>query len=106
VAEPIYVSETVARTMNATFRRLDLEACGPGIMRSDRVVVKVWVGGEKIKGWRLLVEMDVRLGGLQCLGKNVRFADMHGNFETLIIHPCASSTLWKSLCTKMLFSST
>lgn len=70
MAEPIYVSETVEKTMNATFHRMDLDACGPGIMRCERVVVKVWVRREQTK-WRVLLEMDVGLGNLQYLGKSV-----------------------------------
>ena len=70
--DPIYVSETVERTMNPTFRHVDFSDCGPGVTRLDKVLVKVWVHGARIEKWRLLVEVDVDLRGLQYLGRSVR----------------------------------
>lgn len=75
--EPIYISETVEKTMNPTFRNINLSACGPGITRLDHVVVKVWIratkDGEKSGRWRQLSEIEVGLRDLQFLGKNVNF---------------------------------
>ena len=59
--EPVYVSETVEKTMNPTFRHVDFSACGPGIIRSERVEVKVWVRrvGKGEGGWNMaLMTMD------------------------------------------------
>ena len=73
--EPIYISEIVERTMNPTFRHIDFSACGPGITRLDRVVVKVWVRPAKEKEkpgrWGHLMDSEVELKDLQYLGKNV-----------------------------------
>lgn len=64
------MSETVEKTMNATFRRIDFEACGPAIMRCEKVVVKVWVRKEQ-GNWRDLLDMDVDMKVLNYLGKSV-----------------------------------
>jgi UV radiation resistance-associated gene protein len=69
--DPIYVSEMVDKTMNPTFRHIDFEACGPGIMRSEEIVVKMWVRSVKTAGWKQLLALDAHLGGLQYLGKSV-----------------------------------
>ena len=71
--EPIYVSETVAKTMNPTFRHIDFTACGPGITRLDKVSVKVWVKSVKMADWRQLMELELDLRSLQYLGKSVSF---------------------------------
>lgn len=75
IAEPIYVSEIAEKTMNPSFRRVDLSLCGPGVTRSDDVVVRVWtrrLRSEKSGGWRLLMETEVHMPSLQYLGKSVR----------------------------------
>jgi UV radiation resistance-associated gene protein len=69
--DPIYVSEMVDKTMNPTFRHIDFEACGPGIMRSEDIVVKVWVRSLKMAGWKQLLSLDAHLRDLQYLGKSV-----------------------------------
>ncbi|KAK5167600.1 uncharacterized protein LTR77_007299 [Saxophila tyrrhenica] len=86
VEEPIYVSETVAKTMNATFRHLDLETCGPGVLRSQRLVVKVWVRSKKANGWKQLLDLDVHLEGLQYLGKNLDALDNPLPQNALLFH--------------------
>lgn len=61
--------------MNPSFRRVDLSLCGPGVTRSDNMVVRVWtrrLRGEKSGGWRLLLETEVHMPSLQYLGKSVR----------------------------------
>jgi hypothetical protein len=75
--DPIYVSETVEKTMNPTFRRIDFEACGPGIMRSKRLMLRAWVKSMRMQGWRQLLEFDVELGGLQYLGKSACLSSVH-----------------------------
>ena len=79
--EPIYISETVERTMNPTFRHVDFSACGAAVTRLGHVIVRVWVRGVVIgkrdeshhpRRWRLFMEMEVALTNLQFLGKSVR----------------------------------
>ena len=70
--EPIYVSETVEKTMNPTFRHVDLSACGPGITRLESVTVRVWVKSAKTAStWKSLLELELDLRSLQFLGKSV-----------------------------------
>ncbi|KAK3697858.1 hypothetical protein LTR37_017249 [Vermiconidia calcicola] len=89
IEEPIYISETVERTMNPTFRHIDFSSCGPGIMRLERVVVRVWVRSVKMGApWRQLLELDVDLlGGLQWVGKSLdTLTHPLQNPNTLLFH--------------------
>lgn len=71
--EPIYISETVKKAMNPTFRHIDLSACSPGVTRVDRVIVRVWVKKAMAESqWKLLLELETALHRLQYLGKGVR----------------------------------
>nr|POE98922.1 uv radiation resistance-associated gene protein [Quercus suber] len=72
-AEPIYVSETVERTMNPTFRHVDLSACGPGITRLDRLTLRVWINGVRFAKWRQLLELSIDLPRLHYLAKSVSY---------------------------------
>ena len=75
--EPIYVSETVEKTMNPTFRHVDLSACGPGVTRLGRVEVRVWVRSVRKGGeWRQLLDLELDLRTVQYLGKSVRSGSM------------------------------
>ncbi|KAK3070928.1 hypothetical protein LTR53_009581 [Teratosphaeriaceae sp. CCFEE 6253] len=69
--EPVYVSETVERTMNPTFRHIDWSACGPGVTRSSHLSLRLWVKSAKLQSWRQLMEMKLSLTGLQYLGKSL-----------------------------------
>jgi UV radiation resistance-associated gene protein len=71
VLDPIYISETVDRTMNPTWRHVDISDCGPGVTRLDELIVKVWVRGARMEKWRLLLEVEVDLNGMHFLGKSV-----------------------------------
>ena len=70
--EPVYVSETIERTMNPTFRHVDWSHCGPEVTRLDQVTVHVWVKGGKVDEWRQLLQLELQLTGLQYAGKSVR----------------------------------
>jgi len=71
VAEPIYVSETVDRTMNPTFRQIDNSACGPAITRLNHLILKVWIKSAKMEQWRQHLEMSLSMRNLQYLGKSL-----------------------------------
>lgn len=73
IAEPIYVSEVLERTMNPSFRFFDLNTYGPWITRRDQLTVKYWAQTRKSTGFFLLVELDAHLRSLQFIGKTVSF---------------------------------
>lgn len=66
------MSETVDKTMNPTFRHVDLSACGPGITRLEKVAVRVWFKSVKVERWKQLLDLELDLMNLQYLGKTVR----------------------------------
>lgn len=70
--EPVYVSETVERTMNPTFRHVDWSACGPGITRMEHLTLRFWARSKKFGQWRQLLELALDLRSLQYLGRSVR----------------------------------
>jgi hypothetical protein len=69
--DPVYVSEEVPKAMNPNFRFFDLDSCGPGITRLDRLTVKVWARNGSTKGWQYLIELTVHLRALQFIGKTL-----------------------------------
>lgn len=72
VEDPIYVSETVYKTMNPTFQHTSLEECGgPGVARLDTVTVKLWVRTTAQKKFHVLLEMTLNLRSLQFIGKDL-----------------------------------
>ncbi|KAK0264158.1 hypothetical protein B0A54_12698 [Friedmanniomyces endolithicus] len=71
VHEPVYISETVERTMNPTFRHIDWSACGPGVTRLDHLTLRFWVKSAKVPSWRQLLEIQLSLISLQHLGKSL-----------------------------------
>lgn len=70
--EPVYVSETIERTMNPTFRHVDWSSCGPGVTRLESFTLRVWARGGKVDAWRQLLELRLDLRSLQFLGRDVR----------------------------------
>ncbi|SMR47365.1 unnamed protein product [Zymoseptoria tritici ST99CH_3D1] len=86
IAEPVYVSETVEKTMNPTFRSIDWSLCGPAITRSHRLVLRLWVQGSKADDWLQLVQLAIELGGLQYLGKNLDHVDRSLPRNSIILH--------------------
>ncbi|OCL04285.1 UV radiation resistance-associated gene protein [Glonium stellatum] len=67
--EPIYISEVVEKAMNPNFRFFNLNPCGPGVTRLDKLTVKVWARNEYLKDWQYLIEFTVQLRALQFVGK-------------------------------------
>ncbi|KAK1808715.1 hypothetical protein LTR12_016919 [Friedmanniomyces endolithicus] len=71
VDAPVYISETVERTMNPTFRHIDWSACGPGVTRLRHLTFHFWVKSAKVPSWRQLIEIQLNLTSLQYLGKSL-----------------------------------
>ncbi|KAK5118939.1 hypothetical protein LTR62_000150 [Meristemomyces frigidus] len=70
-AEPVYVSETIERTMNPTFRHIDWSLCGPGITRLHRLTLRFWTKRVRSTDWKQLLEVSASLPRLQYLGKSL-----------------------------------
>lgn len=69
---PIYVSETIEKAMNPSFRFFDLNIYGPAVTRLDEMTVKYWAKTENMDEYILLVELQLCLRSLQFIGKSVR----------------------------------
>ena len=69
--EPVYVSEVINGTMNPTFRQVDWEGCGPGIMRCEELVLRFWARRKKEGAWTVLIETAINMRDLMFLGKSV-----------------------------------
>jgi len=72
IEEPIYVSETIERAMNPSFRFFDLNIYSPSVTRLDELTVKYWARTENMERYILLVELQLCLRSLQFIGKSVR----------------------------------
>ncbi|KAJ5782718.1 UV radiation resistance protein/autophagy-related protein 14 [Penicillium paradoxum] len=68
--EPIYISETVDRANNPSFRSFNLDLCGPHVSRRDELTLKLWAKTAIMPEFILLVELQVHLRSLQFLGKS------------------------------------
>lgn len=62
---------------NANFTHIDLDGCGPGIMRMDAMLVKVFVKSERMDDYHILLEMSLNLRSLQFIGKEVGLPDLN-----------------------------
>ncbi|KAK3680191.1 hypothetical protein LTR78_000568 [Recurvomyces mirabilis] len=71
ITESVYVSETIERTMNPTFRHIDWSLCGPGITRMDHLTLRFWIKRAKTQNWKQLLEFAISLPSLQYLGKSL-----------------------------------
>lgn len=69
--EPIYVSEVITRTMNPNFRTFNLEDCGPGITREDRIILRVWAKNMLQEEYALVMEEALRLRELVFICKDL-----------------------------------
>lgn len=72
IAEPVYISEVIAKAMNPSFRFFDLNAYGPFIIRQDEFIIKYWARSESMEQYNLIIELKVHLRSLQFVGKSVR----------------------------------
>ncbi|OAA55279.1 uv radiation resistance protein [Niveomyces insectorum RCEF 264] len=68
--EPLYVSEVEAKAANFNFRFFDLSERDPYISRSSQMTVRVWVC--RAGAWSLLVEDNVDLRALGCIGSSLQ----------------------------------
>jgi len=71
VEEPVYVSEVVEKTMDPTFRHIDLGGCGAGVERAESLTVRIWVKSERMEAYRILVKLSLNLRSLQFIGKDL-----------------------------------
>ncbi|CAG8296279.1 unnamed protein product [Penicillium nalgiovense] len=69
--EPVYISETVDRANNPSFRSFDLNLCGPYVSRMDELTLRLWTRTGEITEFILLVELQLHLRSLQFLGKTL-----------------------------------
>ncbi|KAF4551225.1 VPS38-like protein [Elsinoe fawcettii] len=71
VKEPVYVSEEINKSMNPSFRHIDWDACGPGILRRDDIRVKFWARSGNDKRYEILLDISLNLRSLQFIGKDL-----------------------------------
>lgn len=70
VDQPVYISEVVEDTMNPDFCHIDLDPCGPCILRADTVLVKVWVKRSD-SDYSCSLQSEIHLRHLTYLGKKL-----------------------------------
>ena len=71
LAEPIYVSEVIEKSMNPSFRLFDLNIYGPLVTRQDELTIKFWARTETMEDYMLLVELRANLRSLHFIGKTL-----------------------------------
>ncbi len=71
IAEPVYISEVIDRSMNPSFAFFDLDNSGPHISRSDECTIRVWARPSKTENFCLLVELEMNLRSLQFVGRSL-----------------------------------
>ncbi|PNS19208.1 hypothetical protein CAC42_2385 [Sphaceloma murrayae] len=69
--EPVYVSEMVKKSMNPTFKHIDWDGCGPGILRLEEVRIRFWARSGNDERYRALLDMSLNLRSLQYIGKDL-----------------------------------
>ncbi|KAF1927591.1 UV radiation resistance-associated gene protein [Didymella exigua CBS 183.55] len=80
--EPVYISEVAEKAMNPNFKFFDLDPCGPGVTRLDKLTVKLWARSETMSDWHFLADYTVHFGSLQFIGKTL------GNFRHALPQNC------------------
>ena len=71
IEQPVYVSETVPKAMNPSFRFFDLNTYGSFVTRQDDLTIRFWSRTENMLEYTLLIDLQVHLGSLQFIGKSV-----------------------------------
>ena len=71
LTEPVYISEIVERSMNASFNFFDLNIYGPIVTRRQELTLKIWARSQSTSDFLLLIELRVNLQSLQFIGKSV-----------------------------------
>jgi hypothetical protein len=69
--EPIYISEVAEKAMNPNYKFFDLEPCGPGVTRLDKLTVKVWAKSETMQDWQYLMDYTVQFRSLQFIARTL-----------------------------------
>ncbi|EME47941.1 hypothetical protein DOTSEDRAFT_69766 [Dothistroma septosporum NZE10] len=86
VEEPVYVSETVQKTMNPTFRHIAWLNCGPGVTRRKELSLRVWARGAKLGSWQQLLHLKLELSALQYLGRSLDDLDRSLPQNAVLFH--------------------
>lgn len=86
IEEPIYISETVDRTMNPTFRHIDFSRCGPSIIRLDHLIVRFWAKRAGTDQWMHLLESRLHLPSLHFLGKSLDHLERPLPQNAVVLH--------------------
>jgi hypothetical protein len=68
---PLYISETIDKTINPDFKFFSLSEWGPCVTRSNGMVVNLWAKAENIESYRHTVQMHVHLPRLKWFCKTV-----------------------------------
>ena len=71
MADPVYISEVIERSLNPTFQIFDLKPSSSLITRSDEVTVKLWARTQVMEHYILLVELTCNLQSLQFVGRKL-----------------------------------
>ncbi|GAB7357921.1 hypothetical protein MBLNU230_g0088t1 [Neophaeotheca triangularis] len=86
VKEPVYVSEVAEKTMNPTFRDVDLALCPPGVTRLDAVTVRIWAKTSSKEQWRYLLELSISMSELHYAGKSLDHIEQALPENTTLFH--------------------
>ncbi|MCJ1388139.1 hypothetical protein MMC18_000984 [Xylographa bjoerkii] len=68
---PIYISETITKSMNPDFGFVDMSTQEPWVTRLDEVVINVWAKTDNMSCYGHLVQASIHLSSLQWLGKSL-----------------------------------
>lgn len=71
VRDPVYVSEIAHDAINPDFCRIELDTCGPSILRSDTVMIKLWVKQSVSPVFTLLSQTTINLRHLTFIGNKL-----------------------------------
>ena len=72
IEQPIYVSETITKTMNPSFQYFSMADQPSNIKRLPEVIVNVWAKTDSMDEYMNLVQMQAHLAAIRWLGVHVR----------------------------------
>ncbi|MCJ1401190.1 hypothetical protein MMC11_004402 [Xylographa trunciseda] len=68
---PIYISETITKSMNPDFGFVDMSVLEAWVTRLDEMVIHVWAKTDNMPCYGHLVQANVHFGSLRWLGKSL-----------------------------------
>ena len=77
IAQPIYVSETIAKTMNPSFQYFSMADQPSNIKRLPEVIVNVWSKTDSMSKYTHLLQVQAHLAAIRWLGIHVRILSMN-----------------------------